>query len=79
MTVDDALAIIAAHLDARLESYRRRFEDSLIVNHAPPDQSRAALGLPPGAAAGVARAGARQNARRDPRRPARPARLGAAR
>ena len=36
-TVDQALAIIAADIDARLELFPLRFEDSLIVNHAPPD------------------------------------------
>ena len=37
MTVDQALAIITADIDARLEIFRQRFEDSLIENHAPPD------------------------------------------
>lgn len=37
MTVDQALAIITADVDARLEIFRQRFEDSLIQNHAPPD------------------------------------------
>ena len=37
MTLDAALAIIMADIDARLEAYRQRFEDSLIVNHAPSD------------------------------------------
>ena len=37
MTVDQALAIVTADIDARLELYRQRFEDPLIQNHAPPD------------------------------------------
>ena len=37
MTLDQALAIIAADIDARLETFRQRFEDSLIENHAPSD------------------------------------------
>ena len=43
MTVDQALAIIAADIDARLEIFPLRFEDSLIENHAPPDDLKLLL------------------------------------
>ena len=35
MTLDQALAKVTAEIDAHLEILRRRFEDSLIQNHAP--------------------------------------------
>ncbi len=38
MTVDEALAEITAAIDDRLAIFRRRFEDSLIANHAPTAQ-----------------------------------------